>query len=72
MEALIAGIQDGTIDCLSTDHAPHTPADKAAGMAGISNIEHAFQIYLKVFQKTGFRSPASPRCSPSTPQSASG
>ena len=53
MEALIAGIQDGTIDCLSTDHAPHTPADKAAGMAGISNIEHAFQIYLKVFQENG-------------------
>ena len=53
VEALIAGIQDGTIDCLSTDHAPHTPADKAAGMAGISNIEHAFQIYLKVFQENG-------------------
>jgi dihydroorotase len=53
VDALIAGIQDGTIDCLSTDHAPHTPADKAAGMAGISNIEHAFQIYLKVFQENG-------------------
>ncbi len=53
VEALIAGIQDGTIDCLATDHAPHTPADKAAGMAGISNIEHAFQIYLKVFQENG-------------------
>lgn len=53
VEALIAGIQDGTIDCLATDHAPHAPADKAAGMAGISNIEHAFQIYLKVFQENG-------------------
>ena len=51
--ALIEGILDGTIDCLSTDHAPHTPADKANGMAGISNIEHAFQIYLKVFQENG-------------------
>ena len=30
VEALIAGIKDGTIDCLATDHAPHTPADKAA------------------------------------------
>jgi len=49
--ALIEGIKDGTIDCLATDHAPHTPADKANGMAGISNIEHAFQIYLKVFQE---------------------
>ena len=51
VEALIEGIKDGTIDCLATDHAPHTPADKARGMAGISNIEHAFQIYLKVFQE---------------------
>ena len=51
VEALIEGIKDGTIDCLATDHAPHTPADKASGMAGISNIEHAFQIYLKVFQE---------------------
>jgi dihydroorotase len=49
VNALIAGVKDGTIDCLSTDHAPHTPADKAAGMAGISNIEYAIQIYLKVF-----------------------
>ena len=53
VDALIAGIKDGTIDCLATDHAPHTPADKDAGMAGISNIEHAFQIYLKVFQENG-------------------
>ena len=51
VEALIDGIKDGTIDCLATDHAPHTPADKANGMAGISNIEYAFQIYLKVFQE---------------------
>lgn len=51
VEALIEGIKDGTIDCLATDHAPHTPADKANGMAGISNIEYAFQIYLKVFQE---------------------
>ena len=53
VDALIEGIKDGTIDCLATDHAPHTPADKANGMAGISNIEHAFQIYLKVFQENG-------------------
>ena len=53
VDALIAGIKDGTIDCLATDHAPHTPADKENGMAGISNIEHAFQIYLKVFQENG-------------------
>lgn len=49
VEALIAGIQDGTVDCLSTDHAPHTEEDKRNGMAGISNIEYAIGIFLAVF-----------------------
>lgn len=49
--ALIGGIKDRTIDCLSTDHAPHTEADKSAGAAGISNIEYAIQIFLYVFKK---------------------
>ncbi len=52
-EALIAGIKDGTIDCIATDHAPHTSADKANNAAGISGIEHAFAICLKVFQDNG-------------------
>lgn len=52
-EALIEAIKDGTIDCLSTDHAPHTEADKARGMAGISNIEYAMQVYMKVFHDNG-------------------
>lgn len=25
---VIAGLQDGTIDCIATDHAPHTPTEK--------------------------------------------
>ncbi|MDL2258772.1 dihydroorotase [Eubacteriales bacterium OttesenSCG-928-K08] len=49
--AMIEGIKDGTIDCLSTDHAPHTPEDKQNGMAGISNIEYALQIFLHVFNE---------------------
>lgn len=52
-EALVEAIKDGTVDCLSTDHAPHTAADKAAGMAGISNIEYAAQIFMKVFYENG-------------------
>lgn len=51
--ALVDAIRDGTIDCLATDHAPHTPEDKERGMAGISNIEYAMQIYLKVFHDNG-------------------
>ncbi|MFG0294186.1 MAG: dihydroorotase [Phycisphaerales bacterium JB050] len=27
--ALIAALEDGTIDCIATDHAPHSPASKA-------------------------------------------
>ncbi|MFP4500176.1 MAG: dihydroorotase [Candidatus Hydrogenedentota bacterium] len=27
--AIIEGIKDGTIDCIATDHAPHTPTEKA-------------------------------------------
>ena len=49
VDALIEAIKDNTIDCLATDHAPHTPADKDMGIAGISNIDYAMQIYLKVF-----------------------
>ena len=28
-EALVAGLVDGTIDCIATDHAPHAPHEKA-------------------------------------------
>lgn len=28
VEALLEGLQDGTIDCIATDHAPHAPAEK--------------------------------------------
>ncbi|MBQ2926537.1 MAG: amidohydrolase family protein, partial [Ruminiclostridium sp.] len=53
VEALIQGCKDGTVDCLSTDHAPHTPEAKAAGMAGISNIDYALSVYWKVFSENG-------------------
>ena len=29
VEALLEGLQDGTIDCVATDHAPHAPWEKA-------------------------------------------
>lgn len=51
--ALIEGVRDGTVDCLASDHAPHTAADKAAGAAGISNIEHAAAIFWQVFTENG-------------------
>lgn len=29
VEAVLAGVLDGTLDCIITDHAPHSPAEKA-------------------------------------------
>ena len=33
-EALIQGVIDGTVDAIVTDHAPHSAAEKAKGLAG--------------------------------------
>lgn len=42
--ALIEGLLDGTIDCIATDHAPHTAEDKAAGSPGITGYDAAFSL----------------------------
>ena len=45
-DALIAGLNDGTIDAIATDHAPHSPEEKSKGLEhsamGISGLETAF------------------------------
>jgi dihydroorotase len=50
-DALIEGIVDGTLDCLATDHAPHTDIDKDndfdSAPFGIVGLETALGIYLK-------------------------
>lgn len=47
-EALIAGLLDGTIDFIATDHAPHTAEEKSEGMIlapfGIVGLETAFPL----------------------------
>ncbi|MEG0830393.1 MAG: dihydroorotase [Anaerovoracaceae bacterium] len=47
-EALIRGIEDGTIDMIATDHAPHSMEEKGRGLAksafGIVGLETAFPI----------------------------
>lgn len=45
-QAIIAAINDGTIDAIATDHAPHSEADKAAGSPGFSGLETAFAVCL--------------------------
>lgn len=44
VEALIKAIKDGYVDCIATDHAPHTKEDKEKGAPGISGIETSFSI----------------------------
>jgi len=34
VEALIAGLLDGTMECISTDHAPHSAEEKTGSMIG--------------------------------------
>ena len=56
-QALIEGLLDGTIDCIATDHAPHTAEEKARGFKeapfGITGLETAFQLMFTHFVKPG-------------------
>ncbi|MBR3475249.1 MAG: dihydroorotase [Oscillospiraceae bacterium] len=56
-EALLEGICDGSIDCIATDHAPHSAEEKARGLAGsafgIVGIETAFPLLYTGLVKTG-------------------
>ena len=59
-EALIRGIQDGTIDMIATDHAPHSAEEKSRGLEksafGVVGIETAFPICYTYLVKTGILS----------------
>lgn len=54
--ALISGLLDGTIDCIATDHAPHTQEEKAKGLQsapfGVVGLETAFPLIYTHFVKT--------------------
>ena len=56
-EALIRGIQDGTIDMIATDHAPHSAEEKSRGLEkslmGIVGLETAFPILYTYLVKPG-------------------
>jgi dihydroorotase len=57
MEAVRAGVADGTIDCLATDHAPHAQEEKELefGLApfGVIALECAVGLYVKALIQTG-------------------
>lgn len=50
VDAVIAGLRDGTIDAIATDHAPHTPAEKSLGMAkapcGVVGLETCLPLVI--------------------------
>ncbi|KRL01527.1 dihydroorotase [Liquorilactobacillus capillatus] len=56
-QALIAGLLDGTIDMIATDHAPHSEDEKQGSMCeasfGITGSETAFSLLYTHFVKTG-------------------
>ena len=56
-EALIAGILDGTIDMIATDHAPHSAEEKAKGLEnsafGVVGIETALPVLYTYLVKPG-------------------
>nr|WP_220477037.1 dihydroorotase [Limosilactobacillus rudii] len=56
-QACLVGLLDGTIDCIATDHAPHTDAEKQQGFLnspnGIVGSETAFALLYTHFVKTG-------------------
>ena len=56
-KALVAGIQDGTIDMIATDHAPHSAEEKSKGLTGsafgVVGIETAFPVLYTYLVEPG-------------------
>lgn len=56
-DALLKGIQDGTIECIATDHAPHTAEEKSKGLKGstmgVVGLETAFAVTYTHLVRTG-------------------
>ncbi|CAM5187344.1 Dihydroorotase OS=Ureibacillus acetophenoni OX=614649 GN=pyrC PE=3 SV=1 [Ureibacillus acetophenoni] len=57
LDSLHQALLDGTIDCIATDHAPHTVEEKCCGMVGapfgIVGFETAFPLLYTNFVETG-------------------
>ncbi|MBA3800148.1 MAG: dihydroorotase, partial [Geodermatophilaceae bacterium] len=58
VEALRAGLADGTIDAIATDHAPHAMEDKecewAMARPGMLGLEQALSVAVQTMIMTGF------------------
>ena len=55
--ALVEGLQDGTIDVVATDHAPHTADEKSRGLEfsamGVVGLETSFAVIYTKLVKAG-------------------
>ncbi|MGN0817371.1 MAG: amidohydrolase family protein, partial [Candidatus Coproplasma sp.] len=55
--AIIEGLKDGTLDCIVTDHAPHSKKDKEVeynlAAFGMSGIETSFALSYTYLVKSG-------------------
>ena len=56
-DALVEGLQDGTVDMVATDHAPHSAEEKSKGLAGslmgVVGLECAFPVLYTGLVETG-------------------
>ncbi|HEY3284624.1 MAG TPA: dihydroorotase [Armatimonadota bacterium] len=61
VDAVVAGLADGTLDCIATDHAPHAAEEKDVEYArapfGIVGSETALGLVLKCLVEPGHLSP---------------
>jgi dihydroorotase len=57
VQAVRAGLADGTIDCVATDHAPHAVEDKESEWAqarpGMLGLEQALSVVVETMVETG-------------------
>ncbi|MDI9216364.1 dihydroorotase [Clostridium tertium] len=53
VDKIINAIKDGVVDCIGTDHAPHTKEDKEKGSPGMVGLETAFSICYTSLVKSG-------------------
>ena len=53
VNSIIKAIRNGVVDCIGTDHAPHTKEDKEKGSPGMVGLETAFPICYTSLVKSG-------------------
>ena len=53
VDVLIHAVEQGWVDAIATDHAPHTADDKAAGAPGMVGLETAFGVCTTALVRPG-------------------